>query len=280
MMVRFWGTRGTIASPGPKTLRYGGNTSCVSVEGEADELIVLDVGSGFCPLGDHLMGGAFGRGKGKLTVLLSHTHLDHLLGFPFATPVHLPGNHFTIYGPAASRERLEAFHEGLVAPAYSPVYTLDNIGSTLEFHSIPPDPFQIGSVCVAAQRCAHGADNHSWGFKLTHGERALVYMPDVEYPEGDAPPEIVEFVRGVDLLIHDGHYTREDYVADWGHGCVEHAIDLAVRAQVEHLVLFHHAPERSDDEIDALLANQRGKLARRGSPLRLDAAYEGMSVQL
>lgn len=281
MRVRFWGTRGTIASPSPKTLRYGGNTSCVAVESEAGDLIVLDVGSGFCLLGDHLTQGPFGRGQGEMTVLLSHIHMDHLLGFPFATPVHIPGNRFTIYGPAASRERLEAFHEGLVAPAYSPVYTLDNIGSTLSFRSIPETPFQVGSVRVEAQRCPHGKDNQSWGFKLTQKEgQTLIYMPDVEYPSGNAPPEIVQFVKDVNLLIHDAHYTQADYVPGWGHGRVEHAIALAEAAHVTHLILFHHAPERSDDEIDALLADQRRALVRRGSPLLLDAAYEGMTIQL
>jgi len=280
MKVRFWGARGTIASPGPKTLRYGGNTSCVSVESEADDLIVLDAGSGFCPLGDELMQGPFGRGRGEMTVLLSHTHMDHLLGFPFATPVYISGNRFTIYGPAASRERLEAFHEGLVAPAYSPVYNLDNMGSTLIFNRISPSPFQVGAVRIKGQRCPHGEDNHSWGFRLTQGERSLVYMPDVEYPGGNAPPEIVEFVTNTDLLIHDAHYTVADYVPKWGHGCIRHAIALAETAHVARLVLFHHAPERSDDEIDVLLADHRHELVRRDSPLLIDAAYEGMTIQL
>jgi phosphoribosyl 1,2-cyclic phosphodiesterase len=279
MRVRFWGTRGTIASPGPKTLRYGGNTSCVAVESEAGDLIVLDAGSGFCPLGDHLMQGPFGRGTGKLTLLLSHTHMDHLLGFPFATPVHIPGNHFTIYGPAASRERLESFHEGLVAPAYSPVYNLDSIGATLEFHSIPQTPFHVGSVRIESQRFPHG-ESHCWGFKLTEKKRALLYIPDAEYPNGNAPPEIVEFVKKVHLLIHDGHYTQADYVATWGHGRIEHAVALAETARVKRLVLFHHAPDRSDDEIDALLARHRAKLIQHSSALHLDAAYEGMTIQL
>jgi phosphoribosyl 1,2-cyclic phosphodiesterase len=280
MRLRFWGVRGTIASPGPQTLRYGGNTPCVAVESEAGDLIVLDVGSGFCPLGDELMRGPFGRGKGTMTVLLSHIHMDHVLGFPFAAPVHIPGNRFTIYGPAASREGLEELHEGLVAPAYSPVYTLDNIGSTLDFRRIPETLFEIGSVHVKAQRFPHGIGSYSWGFKLTEEQLSLAYIPDVEYRRGSIPSEAIEFVQNVDLLIHDAQYTQADYVPDWGHSQIRHAIMLAEAAAVARLVLFHHAPDRSDDEIDALITDHRRELHLRGVSLRLDAAYEGMTIQL
>lgn len=281
MRVRFWGVRGSIASPGPQTLRYGGNTSCVAVESDAGDLLVLDAGTGFCPLGDALMQGPFGQGKGKMTLLLSHTHMDHLIGFPFAIPVHIRGNHFTIYGPAASRKGLEELHEGLVAPAYSPVYTIDNIGSTLDFRRIPETPFEVGVVRVDAQRFPHGPGRSSWGFRLTAGEKRLVYVPDVEYyPRGQIPAAAIEFVRGVDLLIHDAHYTLKDYVPAWGHCRIQHAIRLAEAAGVARLILFHHAPDRSDGEIDALVAEHRDDLHSRGISLRLDAAYEGMTVQL
>ena len=280
MRVRFWGVRGSIASPGPKTLRYGGNTACVAVESEAGGLIVLDAGSGFCPLGDALMAGPFGRGKGKMTLLLSHIHLDHLIGFTFAVPVYIPGNQFEIYGPATSRMGLEEFHEGRVAPAYSPIYTLDNIGSRLSFLPIPQEPFKVGEVEIEAKRFPHGIGAFSWGFRLTEGERSLIYLPDVEYPSGNIPDDAVEFSRGVDLLIHDAYFTLDDYIPTWGHCRSQHAVLLAEAARVARLVLFHHAPERSDDEIDAIVADHRDELIQRDSPLRLDAAYEGMTIQL
>jgi len=280
MRVRFWGVRGSIASPGPKTLRYGGNTPCVAVESESGHLVVLDAGSGFCPLGDALMEGAFGKGQGKMTLLLSHTHMDHLIGFPFAIPVHIPGNQFTIYGPAASREGLEELHEGLVAPAYSPVYTLENIGAGLEFLSIPEEPFAVGDVQVHAHRFPHGVGVHIWGFKLTSGERAVVYIPDVEYRSGNIPNDAVDFVRGADLLIHDAYFTLADFAPAWGHCRSHHAVMLAEAANVARLVLFHHSPDRSDDEIDAMVADHRDDLYQRGSSLRIDAAYEGMTIQL
>lgn len=280
MRVRFWGVRGAIASPGPKTLRYGGNTSCVAIESEGGDLIVLDAGSGFCPLGDALMQGPFGKGKGKMTLLLSHTHMDHLIGFPFAVPVHIPGNLFTIYGPAASRKGLEELHEGLVAPAYSPVYTLDNIGSNLDFRRITRKPFHVGSVRVQAQRFPHGLDSFSWGFKLSEGKRALAYLPDVEYTRGIIPREAIDFARGVDLLIHDAYFTVQDYEPGWGNSRSQHAITLAETAGVSRLILFHHSPDRSDDQIDTLVADHRDDLYQRNVSLRLDAAYEGMTVQL
>lgn len=280
MRLRFWGVRGAVASPGPATLRYGGNTSCVAVESASGDLLVLDAGSGFCPLGDALMKGPFGRGEGKMTLLLSHIHMDHLIGFPFAVPVHIRGNRFTIYGPAASRTRLEELHEGLVAPAYSPVYTIDNIGSDLEFRRISRKPFQVGEVRVEAQRFPHGVGVHCWGFKLTAGNRTLVYIPDVEYAGGSLHNEAIEFVRGVDLLIHDAFFTQADYMPYWGHCLSRHGVLLAEAAGVSRLILFHHSPDRSDDEIDALVADHRDELYERGVSLRVDAAYDGMTIHL
>jgi phosphoribosyl 1,2-cyclic phosphodiesterase len=280
MRVRFWGVRGSIASPGPKTLRYGGNTACVAVESRAGDLIVLDAGSGFCPLGDALMKGPFGRGEGEMTLLLSHIHMDHLIGFTFAVPVYIPGNRFTIYGPATARVGLEDLHEGLVAPAYSPIYTLDNIDSALEFRRIPDKPFDVGEVRVEAQRFPHGVGVFSWGFKLTARGHSLVYLPDVEYRRGVIPDEAIEFVRGVDVLIHDAYYSLDDYVPTMGHCRSQHAVMLAEAAGVARLIFFHHSPDRSDDEIDALVADHRDDLYQRESPLRLDAAYEGMTIQL
>jgi ribonuclease BN (tRNA processing enzyme) len=215
-----------------------------------------------------------------MTLLLSHIHLDHLIGFPFAIPVHIPGNQFTVYGPATSREGLEELHEGLVAPAYSPVYTLDNIGSNLDFRSIPQEPFYVGTVRVDAHRFPHGVGVYSWGFKLTSGERALVYLPDVEYRRGNIPNDAVEFVRGADLLIHDAYFTLEDYKPAWGHCRSQQAVMLAEAASVGRLILFHHSPDRGDDEIDALIADHRDDLYQRESTLRIDAAYEGMTIQL
>jgi phosphoribosyl 1,2-cyclic phosphodiesterase len=280
MRVRFWGVRGAIASPGAATLRYGGNTSCVAVRSKAGELIVLDAGSGFCPLGDALMDGPFGRGAGKMTLLLSHIHMDHLIGFTFAMPVYVPGNRFVIFGPATSRMGLEELHQGLVSPAYSPIYTLDNIRSHLEFHPIPSKPIDIGDVRVEAQTFPHGVGISSWGFKLTSRGQTLVYIPDVEYPGGNLPDDAIEFVRGADLLIHDAFFALNDYVPTMGHCRSGHAVLLAEAGCVNHLVLFHHAPDRDDDGIDSLVADHRDELQQRRSSLRVDAAYEGMTVQL
>jgi phosphoribosyl 1,2-cyclic phosphodiesterase len=280
MRVRFWGVRGLIASPGPTNLRYGGNTSCVAVESRGGELIVLDAGTGFCPLGDALMEGPFGRGEGKMTLLLSHIHMDHLIGFTFAVPVYISGNRFIIFGPATSRMGLEELHQGLVEPAYSPIYNLDNIRSTLEFHQIPPEPFDVGDVRIEAQVFTHGIGVYSWGFKLTSDGRSLVYLPDVEYPSGNIPDQAIEFVHGVNLLIHDAYFTLEDFVPTMGHCRSQHAVILAETACVDRLVLFHHSPDRSDEMIDLLVADHRDELLRRGSTLRVDAAYEGMMIQL
>lgn len=226
------------------------------------------------------MDGPFGRGEGEMTLLLSHIHMDHLIGFTSAIPVYIFGNLFTIYGPATSRMGLEELHQGLVSPAYSPIYRLDNLRSTLVFRPIPRVPFDIGDVQVEARRVPHGVGVFSWSFRLSSENRRLVYLPDVEYRNDHIPDEAIEFVRGVDLLIHDAYFTLEDYVPDWGHSRTQQALELAKAAGVARLVLFHHSPDRSDVEIDALLADHRDELLRRGSPLRIDAAYEGMTIHL
>lgn len=275
MKVQFWGVRGYVPTPGAEYLRYGGNTCCTAIYGGGGELLVLDTGTGFCQLGDELMRGAFGRGRGELTLLITHTYWDHILGLPFPGVVHVPGNRLRIYGPDSARGSLEMVYDGLLSPVYSPVYGLAHIGATHSFQPISVEPFSVGGLTVRALPLSRQKHSPIWAYRVEEGDRALVYITDVRYTDDQIWERAVGFAREASLLVHSAPYTREEHVQDYGHSRVEDAIELALDAAVERLFLFHHAPTRTDDQLDALVAHFRRSLATTKSRLVLQAASEG-----
>lgn len=281
MKLQFGGVRGFVPTPGAEYLRYGGNTCCTAVWGAQGELVMIDAGTGFCQIADRLLDGPFGQGQGEMVLLISHTHWDHILGLPFPAAVHLPGNSLTIYGPNSTRGSLEMVYDGLLSPVYSPVYGLANIAAKHTFHAISTTPFQVGGLTIRAAPFSHGGSNSSiWAYRIDEGERSLAYITDVRYADETMVRQAVEFVHGVDLLIHSAPYQRSEKVQDYGHSRIEDAIELALLAGVQTLLLFHHAPHRTDDQIDALLAHYRAELAGSGATLHLDAAREGPMIEV
>ncbi|MFQ5611624.1 MAG: MBL fold metallo-hydrolase [Anaerolineae bacterium] len=278
MRIQFWGVRGSIARPEPSLSRYGGNTACVTVETTSGHLIVLDAGTGFCRLGDALMAREFSYGQGELTLLLSHHHLDHILGFLFPAPVYIPGNRFNIYGPTRSRQQLQEIHEGLVSPSYSPLHSLSNMGATFNFHPNRPS-FTVDGVQITSHPLPHG-DMRSWGYRFDEEGKSLVYMTDVGYPQGVFPAEILAFARDADVLIHDAHWAEHNLQPELGHSTSYEAVDFALAAEIRHLIFFHHHPNRSDDAMDELLSLHRDRLAQQGQALTIEAAREGKKVAL
>jgi phosphoribosyl 1,2-cyclic phosphodiesterase len=279
VIARFWGVRGSTAVPDASHLRYGGNTCCVEVIDDAGGLLVLDAGTGFCQLSDSLLDGPFGRGEGELTVLLSKTHWDHLLGFPFAGIVHRPGNHIIVYGPDHAGRRIEEIYEQILAPAYSPFFALANMGASHEFRPIREEAFRHGAVQLSARLLPDGGQG-SWGYRVEGAGSALAYISDARYPECRPTPGALTLARGVDLLIHGAASTLAEQQAGETQCSIEEALALAIEAGARRLVLCHHAPERTDDAIDALLERYRAQLRAQGHRLALDAASEGMTVQL
>ncbi len=280
MRVQFWGVRGAVPTPSIEYLRYGGNTCCTAVSGAQGELVVLDAGTGFCQLGDALVSGPFGQGQGEMVLLLSHTHLDHILGFPFPGMIHCPGNLFHIYGPDSTRGSLTAVCNGLLSPAYSPVYSLENISARQAFHTINTQPFQAGGLTIRAWPFPHGEHMSIWAYRITEGDHSLVYITDVRYTSEQIRTDAIALFADADLLIHSAPYMRDESVQNHSHCCVEDAIDLAQAAGVRSLMLFHHAPGRTDDQIDTLLAHYRTLLAQQQSPLHLEAAREGPVIEV
>ncbi len=283
MKIRFWGVRGSIPAPGPETNRYGGNTSCVSVTTGGGELIILDMGTGLMHLGNHLLGTEFGKGGGRATILLSHTHWDHIQGLGFFAPVFIPGNRFELHGHGRSSSMLEGILEGQMNPNFSPLYTLKNLGAAFEVRAVVPgEPFTVGGVRVTAQPNPHGTVT-ALAFRLDEGGHSFVYAPDVGYGPGGPSPEVLALYRGADALLHDTTYTPGDHAARQSRGfsSYEQAADAAIAAGVRRLITFHYDQDYSDADVDALAAACRRYLdAHGGRAIELVTAAEGLELTL
>jgi phosphoribosyl 1,2-cyclic phosphodiesterase len=293
LRVRFWGTRGSIPSPGPETVRYGGNTPCLELRTPDGWLIVLDAGTGIRELGRSLINGANGapiRGD----IFLTHAHWDHIQGLPFFAPIFHPGNQFTIWGSKAMESSIGRVVRDQMSPVVFPV-AFEQLAATIEFrelgegHSMPGN-YDVGVMPVQhpggalAFRFASRAGN---GAAANGRHRGLVYISDNEL--GAAAPyafaaswrrDLVRFIHGARVLVHDAMFTAEEYRhhQGWGHSTYEDAVELALESEVETLVLFHHKPERTDDEVDRQTDECRTMAAQRGGSLRVVAAAEGLTL--
>jgi len=289
MKIRFWGTRGSIAAPGPATIRYGGNTSCVELRAADGTLIVLDCGTGAYGLGKALVQSAEPI-SGNL--LIGHTHWDHIQGFPFFDPLFIERSDWTVYAPGGGDRRLQAALAGQMAYEYSPI-NLDSLMAELSFADLTEGVFEIGSIRVTTQYLNHPA--LTLGFRFEVDGVSVVYACDHE-PHSlhplDAPPGAepihhedrrhVKFLEGADLIIHDAQYTLANFPAKagWGHTPLERAVDYAIRARTKRLIFTHHDPDRDDDAVDALTLAARERASAASYSPEIDPAAEGMTVEL
>lgn len=276
MEVRFWGTRGSIAAPGPHTIRYGGNTTCVEVLLEGGQRIILDAGSGIRPLGLALSR----RGQPvECHLLITHIHWDHIMGFPFFAPVYTKGARIWIDGCKRAMEGLRmTLNKGMVDGVF-PV-EFDSLSDRIEpLCRLSQGPLQIGSAVVEGIELRH--PQGGMGFRIREGERALVFLTDNElspHPvNGRSQADYVSFCRGVDLLIHDAQYLPTEMTAKrgWGHSDCVSAVNLALEAGVGRLLLTHHDPDRTDQEVDDLVGMARAHAQKKGAGLEMEGAKEG-----
>ena len=287
MRVQFWGTRGSIAKPGPSTARYGGNTSCIELRSGRETLVIVDCGTGGHSLGQKLMSAAVKGLRGH--ILISHTHWDHIQGIPFFEPLFAPGNEWDIYGPKGLGQSLREALAGQMQYAYFPV-TLDQCGAKIRYHDLVEGTFDIDDIKVSTRYLNHPA--LTLGYRFEADGVTVVYACDHEPHSrmlatgqgeiGGQDLRHAEFVSGADLLIHDAQYTAEEYPdkIGWGHSPVEYVVNLGRHARVKRVALTHHDPLRDDDAIDRLVANVRTKLQRGPSPLDVFAAVEGQIVEV
>ncbi|HTX21818.1 MAG TPA: MBL fold metallo-hydrolase [Candidatus Aquilonibacter sp.] len=269
--------RGSIPTPGPATVRYGGNTSCIEVR-NGDEIIILDAGTGLRPLGLALLEEFKGRPL-NLTLLITHTHWDHIQGLPFFAPIYNPRCRLRILGCQGSREGLLNALTGQMESTYFPV-PFSKLPGNIEIEELENFNFDIGPVLVRAQRANH--PGVCVGYRLFSPDGIVTYFPDTEPRPGGDDREMIEFIRDADVLILDSQYDRAEYRAHtgWGHGCVDDSVALALKAGVKKLCLFHHDPAHDDKQIDSFLKHARRLAAEQKAKLKVDAAREGMTIRL
>jgi len=274
--LKFWGVRGSIPTPGPGTVRYGGNTSCVEVR-SGDDIIILDAGTGLRGLGSALLA-EFKDRPLNLTLLVSHTHWDHIQGLPFFAPIYNPCCRLRILGAPGTQEGLVNALTGQMESTYFPV-PFAKVPGNIEIEEVTDFNFNIGLVQVRAQRSNH--PGLCFGYRLFSPDSLIVFFPDSE-PRAGEDKEKVEFIRDADVLILDAQYDAAEYKTHvgWGHGCLDGAVALALKAGVRHLCLFHHDPDHDDKKIDGFVKRARQLVAKAKSKMKVDAAKEGMTIEL
>lgn len=287
--LKFWGVRGSIPTPGPETVRYGGNTSCSELRHNG-KLFILDAGSGLRVLGNDLLKAGT---PVTASIFISHMHWDHIQGIPFFTPAFIPNNNFTFYGSEPAGKDLFTIIADQMDPTYFPI-EMKEMGSTMKFKPLFEGRYEIEGIQVETIYVNH--PGNALGYKFHLNEKTLVYISDNEpFPKidkndksdqillgEDSNIKLVNFISNVDVLVHDAQYTKDEYEKKmtWGHSPVEYTVDIAIKAGVKKLVLFHHDPLHNDDMIDQML-NIAGDHARhKGSSMEILAASEGLTIEI
>ncbi len=303
MRVKFWGVRGSIPCPGPKTVRYGGNTPCIELRfDDIGRLIIIDAGSGIRELGNFMLGNDLPRGPIKTDIFLSHTHWDHIMGFPFFTPIYIPGTRLTVYGPVSyEKDTLEKVVGGQLTYRYFPVRETE-LGAEIDYVRLQEDTFDLGDGIKMTTKYL----NHpilSLGYRFEYQGKVFCTAYDTEpfrnifctdpadpsYDEnmaregeliaGEQNAALAAFYAHADLLVHDCQYTEAEYMKDkagWGHSYFEQVCPAVSAAGVKKLALFHHDPLRTDDMLDEL-AELHCRPGRYGDT-EIFMAREGMEV--
>jgi phosphoribosyl 1,2-cyclic phosphodiesterase len=278
LVVSLRGVRGSLPSPGPDTARFGGNTSCVEVRA-GHEILILDAGTGVRALGTDLVA-EFGSRPIEATLLISHTHWDHIQGLPFFTPAFSAENRIHVFAAKGAGATIARGLRNQMDPIHFPVGFEQMLGLT-PVAELAADPVDLGPFTIRVAALNHPGG--CAGFRIEANGRSLAYLPDHEPFERDSNVErteaLMEFARGVDLLILDTQYTDAEYRhrRGWGHGCLSESVALALGAEVQHLALFHHDPSHDDEQIDVMVERAR-ELA--GGSLRVTAASENEIVRL
>jgi phosphoribosyl 1,2-cyclic phosphodiesterase len=278
--ARVWGCRGSLAAPGPETVRYGGNTSCVEVRTADGQLVVIDAGTGIRGLGLSLDGNR----PTRIDVLLTHLHLDHIEGLGFFGPVWDKDCDLHIWGPASPGHSLRDRVAAYFSPPLFPIH-LDQIPAQVSFHDVPDEEWEIGGLRLKAQAVIHPGP--TVGYRLEENGKVLTYISDHEPALGvdltQVPPDWISgynLAERADVLFHDAQYTEEEYGdrTGWGHSSIAHTVSFALITKVRRLLMFHHDPLHSDAQLEAMLVRARELWGKDGNGLAL--SYEGMEVEV
>ena len=306
MKIRLWGVRGSIPCPGETTVAYGGNTACIELRvGEEERLFIIDAGSGIRALGNYLMQHDLPKGPIDTSLFISHTHWDHIMGFPFFVPIFIPSTRLKVYGPVTYEEEgLKDIVGGQLSYRYFPVKHSE-LAANISYHPLKESSMDLGDGLWVTTKYL----NHPilcLGYRFEYRGKVFCTAYDTEpfrnvFPTNpDAPgydpiaaeegeraakeenEKLLRFYQGADLLIHDTQYTHREYEESkigWGHSTFEFAINSAHKAGVKHLLLFHHDPLRTDEQLDDLIGNYRGRVKSK-TDMIIEGAREGMEIVL
>ena len=287
MKIRFWGTRGSIAKAGPTTVRYGGNTSCVEIRSAANDLVILDGGTGIHGLAQSILREP--TLPRSASIFISHTHWDHIQGLPFFAPFFVPNHKWNVYGPSGVQKNLADILRGQMSKTYFPI-TTQAFNAEIDHHDLVEGHFQIGDISITTQYLNH--PGVTVGYRIVVDGVTIVYSTDHEpharrLAAGGIPDKGSEderhgqFLSDADFVIHDAQYTAAEYDkrVGWGHSTMEYVVDLAARANVEHLILFHHDPSRTDAEMDHILDQARRRSNGQFGKMEISAAAEGCDIE-
>ena len=308
MKVRFWGVRGSIPTPGPETVKYGGNTTCIEVRLNDGRIIIIGAGSGIRALGNKLVFEDMKKGPLEIDLLLSHTHWDHIMGFPFFTPIFIPGNKLRVHGPVnIGDEDLEKIVAGQMSYNYFPVKA-DELAADIEYNILKEETFYLyDDVKVTTKILNHPIIDLGYRIEADGAVFVTVYdhepfrnlFEDVDESEDDFDEiakiegeksarlnnlRVTKFMQGADFLIHDAQYTNKEYLESkigWGHSPMEYVLYTSIKAGVKKLALFHHDPTRKDVELDKLERIIKKRVSRiKSTNIDVFFAREGLEVEL
>ncbi len=280
MQVRFWGTRGSIPSPGDETIKYGGNTTCLEVELDDGTLIIFDAGTGIKRLGQRIIEK---KETKEIHLFFTHSHWDHIQGFPLFLPAYSEMMKINIYCSQSVFQNVKDILSYQMDARFFPV-KFSELKADINFNKIRDKEFRLNSATLSCIENNH--PGNATGFRVTEKNKSLVFITDNEllpkHNEKTQWQEFVSFCQNADILIHDAHYLNHEMTetAGWGHSSYEQAFELGIQANVKHLIFFHHDPDRSDELIERIVKKFKERLTQMDNSMKLDAAIEGSKYRL
>ncbi|MEW6665666.1 MAG: MBL fold metallo-hydrolase [Thermodesulfobacteriota bacterium] len=281
MKLRFWGTRGSIAVPGKDTTLFGGNTTCVELTLGSGRIVIIDAGTGIRALGEKLK--AAGDGL-HIHLIITHIHWDHILGFPFFAPIYDRTSRLSIDGYPTCMKGLRYTFDNKMGDGFFPI-TFDDLKAEIRYlDRVNKGPLEIDGTLFDSVPLHH--PQGGFGYRIREGNKTLVFITDNELREdswaGRTPDDYARFCQGADILIHDAQYTPQEIPErrDWGHSDYQSTFELAHRAGVKRLILFHHDPSRTDPEVTAIKVLCEDLARKKNSDMKIEAAKEDSELDL